>query len=266
MRTEVNTEAFIIDEVEAPAFANHPAKMLPGLALRLIQEYSIPNEIVLDPFAGIGTVLWAAHELDRRSIGVEIESEFAGEAAKFCDKIFVADARDLPIKDGSIDLVLTSPPYGEAIGRAGDRDPKKTAAAKIKYETRRFGRLLTKHAVYGVSPNNLGSLPLERLNKPCFIAEMPVVMKEITRVLRPEGIALLVVRDQRKGRKRLGAFDLPGTIVKWATEAELVYQGRRAAIIPEKYWTLWQRVNEKRWGIPISNVEHIVVLSKRKRQ
>ena len=44
------------------------------LPYRLIKLFSFKNEVVLDPFAGSGTTMKAAMDLDRNSIGIEIEN------------------------------------------------------------------------------------------------------------------------------------------------------------------------------------------------
>lgn len=55
---------------------DHPASMPEKLASDLVQSWSNPGDIVLDPFAGSGTTLKAAKELNRRYIGIEINPEY----------------------------------------------------------------------------------------------------------------------------------------------------------------------------------------------
>jgi site-specific DNA-methyltransferase (adenine-specific) len=54
----------------------HPAPFPVALPRRLIQLYSFPEDIVLDPFAGSGTTCVAAKQLGRRWIGVDIDPTY----------------------------------------------------------------------------------------------------------------------------------------------------------------------------------------------
>jgi len=54
----------------------HPAAFPERLAADFVHSWSNPGDIVLDPFAGSGTTLKAAKELNRRFIGIEINPEY----------------------------------------------------------------------------------------------------------------------------------------------------------------------------------------------
>ncbi len=58
--------------------AGHPAPFPIELPYRLIQLYTFENEIVLDPFAGSGSICIAALKTNRKYIGYEIDK-------KYCD-------------------------------------------------------------------------------------------------------------------------------------------------------------------------------------
>ncbi|MDL1884497.1 site-specific DNA-methyltransferase, partial [Anaerolineae bacterium CFX8] len=54
----------------------HPAVFPLELAERVISYYSFKKDVVLDPFAGIGTVGRAAVRLDRRFVLIEREKQY----------------------------------------------------------------------------------------------------------------------------------------------------------------------------------------------
>jgi adenine-specific DNA-methyltransferase len=58
----------------------HPAQNPVMSILPLIQAFSQPGDIVLDPFVGSGTTAVAAQQLDRRFIGIELDPTYAAKA------------------------------------------------------------------------------------------------------------------------------------------------------------------------------------------
>jgi DNA modification methylase len=90
-----------------------------ALAAAVIEEFTAPGDLVLDPFAGYGTTLAVAERLGRRAIGVElseshleiIRARIAGSA-----DVVAGDARVLSsLVSAPVDLCLTSPPYMNAV-------------------------------------------------------------------------------------------------------------------------------------------------------
>lgn len=60
----------------------HPAAFPLELPKRLIKLFSYKEDMVLDPFCGSGTTLLAAKQLERHSIGVELDKRYCEIAAK----------------------------------------------------------------------------------------------------------------------------------------------------------------------------------------
>lgn len=105
----------------------HPAKMMLPLQRWLIENYTKPGDVILDPMAGCGTVLIAC-TMGRHVVTVELEAKFIQMQEDNWAKIqtlgpemgysmgmaaiLQGDARNLP--DILADVVISSPPYAEA--------------------------------------------------------------------------------------------------------------------------------------------------------
>lgn len=78
----------------------------------LIQRYTRPKQLVIDPCAGSGTTLDVARELDRRALGYDLNPTRPD--------IFRVDARKLPLEDDKVDFVFIDPPYSTHIHYSDD--------------------------------------------------------------------------------------------------------------------------------------------------
>lgn len=57
-------------------YENHPTQKPVALLERVIKASSNKGDLVLDPFAGTFTTCFVAKELDRNSIGIELQDEY----------------------------------------------------------------------------------------------------------------------------------------------------------------------------------------------
>jgi DNA modification methylase len=102
----------------------HPAVFPVEIPYRLIKLFSFHGELVLDPFAGIGTTARAAIPLGRRVICVDQNPSYVDAIKTRCASLsrgrsapelltaVSGDSRSLSsIADNSVGLVVTSPPY-----------------------------------------------------------------------------------------------------------------------------------------------------------
>lgn len=78
----------------------------------LLERYTRPDDLVVDPFCGGGTTLDVARDLGRRGQGYDIEPRR--------DDIVRADARKLPLKGGVADFVFMDPPYSTHLDYSAD--------------------------------------------------------------------------------------------------------------------------------------------------
>jgi DNA modification methylase len=93
----------------------------------LLQRYTKPKDLVIDPCAGSGTTLDVARDLDRKALGYDVHPTRKD--------IFRVDARKLPSElTGKADFVFIDPPYSTHLEYGPDpRDIGKLDAAKPEY-------------------------------------------------------------------------------------------------------------------------------------
>lgn len=156
---------------------SHPAKFSPEIPNRFIQMFTFPNDWVLDPFAGSGMVMREAMKLGRNSISVNVDEysyscveerlkelkSKTNSNSKTKHLNILGDARDLSfLKNDSIDLIVTSPPY--------------------------FSREIT---YYNDNPKDLSNITdYEEFKKQLFIA-----IDEMHRVLKNNHFCIINVAD-----------------------------------------------------------------------
>ena len=118
-------------------WATHDAKWRgnwsPYIPRNILLRYSNEGDLVLDQFAGGGTTLVEAKLLNRNIIGIDVNKDalkrcrekvkFEHEGANGEVTIRKGDARKLRgIKDSSIDLICTHPPYANIIHYSEGQD------------------------------------------------------------------------------------------------------------------------------------------------
>jgi DNA modification methylase len=78
----------------------------------VLQRFTTEGEKVLDPFCGSGTTLDVCKDLGRQGVGFDL--------APTRPDIQQADARSLPLKSASVDLVFMDPPYADNLAYSDD--------------------------------------------------------------------------------------------------------------------------------------------------
>jgi SAM-dependent methyltransferase len=77
----------------------------------LLQRYTKPKDLVVDPMCGSGTTLDVARDTGRRALGYDLQPQR--------EDVFRADARKLPVEDQKVDFVFIDPPYGDNLKYSG---------------------------------------------------------------------------------------------------------------------------------------------------
>jgi tRNA (guanine10-N2)-dimethyltransferase len=96
----------------------HPGVMMPRIARALVNISLVQEgEWLLDPFCGTGGILIEAEIIGAHASGVDMDPLMVrGTAANAPDAhVMCADAGNLPIKDHSVDAVVTDLPYGQSV-------------------------------------------------------------------------------------------------------------------------------------------------------
>jgi len=157
---------------------NFRGNWAPQIPRNLILRYSKPKDLVLDQMCGCGTTLIECKLTGRNAIGFDINPKMVemtrknlrfnvdGNIHKVNIEVKVGDARNLKeIKNNSIDLIATHPPYADII---------KYSDGKIE------GDLSNIHSI----------------DK--FCEEMKKVALECFRVLRPKKYCGILIGDTRR--------------------------------------------------------------------
>ena len=245
----------------------HPAKFYVDVIEYLIKRYTKVGDMILDPMCGtgIGCVVAALH--GRNCIGVDIEEKFIRwciEAKQRVEKhksllpkgslIFIrGDARKLTavlhkhlgkLSYGAVDIILTSPPYSEAISkRAGGRRSK---IANVGIST------ITARA-YSYDDNNIGNLPHQ-----LYLEAMLRVYTECFKVLKPSGKIIIIIKPFIKNKE---VVDLPYRTysllenVGFKTVEVLKYRLKRRSF--------WRILYEKKFPhVPKIRHEYVIIAEK----
>jgi len=238
----------------------HGANKPPRLMARLIEFFSLPGQLVLDPFAGVGgTLLGAAICRDpRQALGYELDQRWAdvyqdvvrealgerdGLGPVLADlgtadpggprsfdpagsRMVVGDAALLlrGLADESVDLVTTDPPYNPQL--------KLTMAGGKLAE--QFANRRTDYAMVSDLDEDLANSG----SYPEYLDRMAAIFGELRRVMRRGAYALFIVRDAyQDGRYRFTAADLAhrAESVGFTPKGDVVWSQAGARLRPYGY-------------------------------
>ncbi|MEV3961517.1 DNA methyltransferase [Nocardia sp. NPDC050193] len=253
-----------------PDSTAHPAKMFPAIVQHAVQTYTRPGGLVLDPMCGIGTTLVESLHLGRRAVGVEYEARWAQlartniglvrEAGIALDaEVYHGDARKLTALipqelRGQVDLVITSPPYGDSLHghvRANGKAP-------VVKSNHRYGAVLDR--------GNLANVGIGRL-----LSGFTKILAGAAEYLAPGGHVVVTARPWRQHAELV---NLPTHLFTCGELAGLVPVERCVALLGRlsdgelvARSSFFQRdfvVKQRAAGLPIHLIAHedVVVLRK----
>jgi len=129
MVSQIGVWQFLYEKRDVRDKNKHPATFPISMAKKVISLFTHTGELVVDPFVGSGTTLVAAQDLDRNSIGFDLNQQYIDlcnerlvqqDSFNSCKQIAIADdARNIKkyFANNSISLIWTSPPYSNLLNR-----------------------------------------------------------------------------------------------------------------------------------------------------
>ncbi len=127
----------------------YPGVLMPRVARALVNISGVkPGEILLDPFSGTAGILVEAGIVGAHVIGTEVRYKISHGARMNLDEydtdhsLLVGDACRVPLRDRSVDAIVTDPPYGRSAAiRAESLDHLYSYSFSEMYRVLRPGRL-----------------------------------------------------------------------------------------------------------------------------
>ena len=80
---------------------------------QLLQRYTRPGDVVMDPMVGSGTTIDVCNDIGRKPMGFDL--------APSRSDIRQADSRELPLDSESVDFVFLDPPYSTHVDYSDDK-------------------------------------------------------------------------------------------------------------------------------------------------
>ena len=235
--------------------ANKPPELMKGF----IEFFTRADEVVLDPFAGVGGTLIGASIAapPRRAIGIEINPRWAGTYREViadsgseltAQPLLVGDCREVlrdreRFADESVDYVLTDPPYNVHLPQTMSNAPR----YRERHANRRTDYNMRSDAAGDLA--NLG-------NYADYLAAMQEVLGLCYRVLRSGRYLTLIIRNAYQD----GRYTF--------THAEVAQRAEQAGFVTKGEHVWYQAGTRLRpYGYPFSYVpniahQHIVTFRK----
>ena len=202
MKNQIGVWQFAYEARDIRDKSVHPAVFPIAMAKRVIEQFTHVGELVLDPFAGSGTTLLAAQDLDRNAVGFDLKQEYVDLSnsrlanppqGSRCRQIAVCgDARNTAgrIAPGTVKLVFTSPPYANILNR---QRKNKSRRGDLR-QNDQFGKV----EQYSQDPRDLGTL-----DAGSFEREISAIFRDMTPVFQEKAHILINITDAWIDGKRV---------------------------------------------------------------
>jgi DNA modification methylase len=192
LKSQIGVWQFFYEKRDIRDKELHPATFPIALAKKIIELFTHQGELVIDPFVGSGTTLVAAQDLNRNSVGFDLQSKYV----ELCQKRLSTDnffnkAQQIAVQDDArnivkyfapetVSLIWTSPPYANLLNRK----------RKNKSRRDRKNEQLDRIEQYSQDERDLGTMSLEEYTK-----AIGDIYEEMLPLLRPKAHCVINVPD-----------------------------------------------------------------------
>lgn len=174
----------------------HPAVFPIALPKKCMELFTHKGELVLDPFAGIGTTLVAAGDLERNALGFDLNQKYIDFANKRFNQVrldfgentkqiaICDDAINIPkyLNEETVSLCITSPPYANMLNHE--------RLNKSLRSDLRVNKHYKKVQQYSNNPRDLGAMKLKE-----YVDALAEIYKGILPLLKPKAHCVINVND-----------------------------------------------------------------------
>lgn len=181
----------------------HPAVFPIALPKKCIELFTHEGELVIDPFVGSGSTLIAARDLNRNAVGFDLNEKYI----KLCNErlaqqqnLFLStkqiaicdDAINIPkyIKEETVSLVVTSPPYACMLNR-----PRLNKSIRGDLRENKY---FFKIQQYSSHPRDLGTMEPKQ-----YVKALQEIYKNILPLLKRKAHCVINITDLWWENKRI---------------------------------------------------------------
>jgi len=165
----------------------HPSPKPPQLMKKFIDFFTKENQIVFDPFMGVGGTLIACSLSNRKGIGIDLSKKYIHLYKKVCKELDIKEQtaivgnsleldKLLP-KNTKFDFILTDPPYGEMLSKKKTGQKKKKTGVSI------------------ATPFTNYKTDLGNMEREIFFESLKNIIIKSIKYLKPNGYIAIFVKD-----------------------------------------------------------------------
>ncbi len=238
LQSDLQEERAVTKETQA-----HPATFSPTMISDFINFFTKEGDIVLDPFAGIGSTLVACKRNNRVGYGIELNKKYFDiilqRTPEFKNNIFNEDCRNIDkLNLPLINYSISSPPYWNVLNRSTDGFKKEREEKGLDIN-------------YSDQAADLGNID----DYDVFLQEVCSVYFKLYDLLADGAYITIIVKNIKKGGKMYPlAWDIARIL------------GQKYVLKDEKIW-IQDKISLSPYGYPnswASNILHHYCLILRK--